>query len=360
MRRALIRTPVSSYRLQLQPEFTFAAAARVIPYLAALGVTECYPSPYLRARPGSRHGYDICDYTALNPELGDCEAYRAFTDALKAAGLGHIFDLVPNHMSVDPSSNLWWRDVLTHGKRSAFARFFDIDWMPTKPELAGKVLLPILACQYGQALENGELTFTFADDQPVVRYGSIELPIDPATLPAFGDDRDGMVRALNGEIGVPSSFDALHRLLEEQHYRLAYWRTSAHEINYRRFFDIDELVGVRMEDPEVFAAAHSLLARLIGEGRVTALRIDHLDGLAAPAEYCARLQQFSSPPLAVFVEKILATDQTLPEQWSIEGTTGYQFLNGLNGLFIQPKYWRPLQRAYTRFTGRPSVFADAS
>jgi (1->4)-alpha-D-glucan 1-alpha-D-glucosylmutase len=169
-----------------------------------------------------------------------------------------------------------------------------------------------------------------------------------------------MTRELNGQGGAPSSFDALHKLLEAQHYRLAYWRTSSDEINYRRFFDIDELVGVRMEDPEVFHAAHELLARLIAEKRVTGVRVDHLDGLAAPADYCARLQALSSPPVYVIVEKILASDQTLPEQWPIEGTTGYQFLNAVNGLFVQPKSWRSLQRAYSRFTGRPCVFGEAA
>ena len=358
--RSRSRGPISSYRLQFQPDFTFRDAAAVVPYLAALGVTECYTSPYLKARPGSRHGYDICDYNALNPDLGDEDDYVAFTDALAAHGMGHIFDLVPNHMSVDPSSNLWWRDVLTHGQASAFAHYFDIDWAPPKAELIGKILLPILSCQYGEALEKGDLAFAITDGTPAVCYGNIQLPIDPATLPDAANAPAGLVSMLNGQPGVASSYDALHRLLEAQHYRLAYWRTSAHEINYRRFFDIDELVGVRMEEPDVFEAAHRLVARLIAEGRVTGLRIDHLDGLAAPAEYRERLRQISSEPPFVVVEKILAPDQTLPADWPIDGTTGYRFLTAVNGLFVRSPHWRLVQRAYTRFTGLNQAFDDVA
>jgi (1->4)-alpha-D-glucan 1-alpha-D-glucosylmutase len=353
--------------------------------------------------------------------------------AARGAGLAVLADIVPNHMAIDPAANVWWRDVLEHGRASAFAGFFDIDWAPVKDELAGKVLLPILARQYGQALEGGELQLDIDEGALVLRHGGTSLPVDPRTavevlaldldatprpagdpdlvelqsilaslanLPAGVDGdpepvtarrresdlarrrlaqlsaRSAWVRAhlaralaaFNGRPGEPRSFDRLHALLEAQAYRLAYWRTSAHEINYRRFFDIDELAALRIEDPRVFDATHGLVRSLVAAGVVTGLRVDHPDGLALPAEYFDRLQALAPPregadarcPLYVVVEKILTPGQQLPADWRVHGTTGYEFMNAVTGLFVPARHVRALRRLYGQFTGRRERFVDVA
>lgn len=351
------RRPVSTYRLQLHADFGFQQARALVPYLAQLGITDCYTSPYFKANPGSRHGYDISDHGVLNPEIGTDEDYVAFADALAAHGLGHIVDFVPNHMAADASSNPWWRDVLQHGERSRFAVFFDIDWNPVKPELRGKVLLPVLGDQYGAVLERGELRVERAGDDGALtlRYFERSLPLDPRTVdPAASPD------ALNGTPGDPRSFDALHQLLAAQPYRLAYWRTASDEINYRRFFDINELVGLRMEVDDAFTASHALLGRLIRDGQVTGVRVDHPDGLFDPAAYFERLQRLSPAPLYVAAEKILSLGESLSPDWPVAGTTGYDFLNLTSGLFVDPRHVTTLRRAYARLTGQTRSFDDVA
>jgi (1->4)-alpha-D-glucan 1-alpha-D-glucosylmutase len=420
------RRPVSTYRLQLHPGFGFANARDVVPYLAQLGVTDCYSSPHFRANPGSSHGYDICDHGALNPELGTEDDYDAFCAALNASGLGHIIDIVPNHMASDPRSNPWWRDVLENGPSSPSAIFFDIDWNPVKPELHGKVLLPALGDQYGRVLERGELQLRFENGALHLRYFDLDLPINPRQLPRVlglhldrlqqemaGDPAlreylsiltalqnlppyterdpariaerqrekevsrerlaqlsaeslpiqrhvDAVVREVNGVVGNPASYDTLHELLEHQAYRLAYWRTASDEINYRRFFDINELVGLRMEEEAVFDATHVLLKRLIAGGKVTGVRVDHPDGLFDPASYFARLQQMAGAPLYVVAEKILSPGESLCEDWTVAGTTGYGFLNLVSGLFVDPRCVRKLRRIYSRLTGRTEAFEEVA
>jgi (1->4)-alpha-D-glucan 1-alpha-D-glucosylmutase len=452
------RLPVSTYRLQLNRGFNFRVARAVVPYLARLGITDVYCSPYLRARPGSTHGYDICDHSRLNPELGSETDYQAFVEALASHRMGHVLDFVPNHMAVDPGLNPWWRDVLEDGPASRFARYFDIDWHPVKPELDGKVLLPVLRDHYGSVLERGELLLTFSEGALALRYFEQDLPIDPAQYPRVlrtgleslqaelsADDahlaeflsiltaldhlpalretdaelvserqrekkvaRDRLARvvkesppirrhieaalhAFNGQPGQPHSFDCLHELLEGQPYRLAYWRTAFDEINYRRFFDIRELGGVRMEEPDVFAATHELVLRLIREGKVTGLRLDHLDGLFDPAGYVESLQdailqewvsdlapaeipkeewrrhvrawrsaerKVAERPFYVVAEKIFSGQETLPESWPIQGTSGYDFLNDLNRLFVDAANAKAMKQVYERFTGQTQPFAD--
>ncbi|HYD48650.1 MAG TPA: alpha-amylase family glycosyl hydrolase, partial [Terriglobales bacterium] len=429
------RTPVSTYRLQLHRDFGFRDALALIDYLDALGVSDCYSSPFLQASPGSTHGYDICDHTALNRELGSEEDFQAFARNLATRRMGLMLDFVPNHMGIDPQSNPWWRDVLQRGERSRFARFFDIDWTPLKRELRGKVLLPILGDQYGVVLERGELRVQWQQGEPVLRYFERCLPLDPLTWPdilehrferiardtslaaddiqalhdlsrrlrelagapagggnesdwrarcdeerarlarlvngtAIGQQLEDALRDFNGTADDPRSFDTLHALLERQAYRLAYWRTASHEINYRRFFDINELAGLRMEDGEVFAETHALVLRLIRAGAITALRLDHIDGLYDPLQYLDRLQraiagesgseaQGPSPSwFFVVVEKILSTGEVLPERWPVFGTSGYDFLNDLNRLFIDHSRERRCQQIYRRFTGSEQAFAD--
>lgn len=432
------RNPVSTYRLQLHRDFGFADACALVPYLHALGVTDCYASPFFKANPGSRHGYDICDHSQLNPEVGSEEDFAAFTAALNAHGMGLVVDFVPNHMGIDPAANPWWRDVLENGLCSPYAEFFDIDWEPVKDELHNKVLLPILGDQYGLALERGELRLAFADGTFVLRYFDYDLPLDPRQLTQvlehdlgtlrrdLGEDNaelaeylsiltalrnlpehteadtprvaerhrekevardrlrrlartaprilqhlESTVRTFNGEPNRPRSFDHLHALLEAQAYRLAYWHAAADEINYRRFFAVNQLAGLRMERPDVFTATHALLLRLIATGQVTGLRIDHVDGLHDPQQYLERLQQAvaaqftdaprqPAAPYYIVVEKILAAGETLPGNWPVAGTSGYDFLNALNGTCINRAGQRALTRTYTRFTRLRDSFADVA
>ena len=425
------KRPVSTYRLQFGPRFRFSDARALVPYLADLGITDCYSSPVLLATPGSTHGYDICDHSRLNPELGTDEDYEAWCAALQSHGFGHIVDFVPNHMSCDPATNPWWRDVLENGPSSPYARYFDIDWDPVKPELKGKVLLPLLGDQYGRALERGELQLRFDDGALRLRYFAHDLPINPRQSPrVLGMDLDGLearlngdpalheylsiltalqnlplyteqdagriverqrekevarqrlarlagespaiaghidacIRVANGVAGDRASFDRLHTLLEHQAYRLAYWRTAIDEINYRRFFDINELVGLRMEEPEVFEATHRLLRQLIASGRVTGLRIDHPDGLFDPAGYFQSLQRMArearpdaTGPFYVVAEKILSAGESLPADWAVAGTTGYAFLNLVSGLFMDGHHAGRLRRVYSRLTGRQEAFDE--
>ena len=420
-----MRVPASTYRVQLHAGFTFADAARTVPYLDRLGVTDLYCSPILAARPGSRHGYDVVDHGRLNPELGGEGGYRALTAVLAAHGMGQIVDLVPNHMSIEPSrANPWWHDVLENGPSSPFARYFDVDWKPVKPELADKVLLPILDDQYGRVLEWGELTLAFHDGALALRYYDRELPINPRRAPRIfrqgldalqaelGDDPDlrellailvalenlpaivetepariterqrgkevararlrhlvarapriaahieECVRAANGRPGHPASFDALHALLDVEAYRLAYWRTAFHEINYRRFFDVNTLIGLRVEEKEVFAASHALILRLAREGAITGLRLDHLDGLFDPRQYLERLRDALPERLYTVAEKILSPGETLPADWPLDGTSGYDFLNDVHGLFVDGRNAAAMRRLWERFSGRRARVDD--
>lgn len=417
--------PAATYRLQLGRELTFAQAASVVPYLQALGISHAYTSPYLKARPGSRHGYDIVDHQALNPEIDDGSSYDAFVQALRQHGMGHIFDLVPNHMGVGGDDNAWWLEVLEHGPASPHAGYFDIDWHPLAEKLRGKLLVPMLGDHYGRVLENGELRLAFDAGHGAfsVFYYNHRFPIDPRTYVAIlepclhelppqprqelsvltaalarlpshhetGDKAgerltqaaalkaglaamcatdprlqgviDARVASLAGVVGTPRSFDALHRLLEQQAYRLAYWQTAADEVNYRRFLDINDVAGLRTERAEVFEATHAFVLALVAGGRVQGLRIDHPDGLYDPESYFRCLKQALStaldapdgpsamPPLYVVVEKILAPGfEHLPEGWPVHGTTGYDFMHLLNGLFVDPRGQGRLQRLHVRFS----------
>src|SRR3954467_9802756 len=352
--------PASTYRLQVYSGFTLEAARAIVPYLRRLGSGAAYTSPYFAAEPGSTHGYDVTNHNAINPEVGGVDAHTAFTDALRDAGLQHIVDFVPNHMGISTTTNPWWKDVLAHGPRSPYARFFDIDWNPFKSELRRKLLLPILGDQYGKVLDRGELQLELhpstgpgaGGQELVLRYYDNRLPF---TVPAPLSEAD--VQRINGVPGQTHSFDELHELLEAQAYRLAYWRTAAHEINYRRFFDINTLAGLRVEDEAVFNAIHQLLARLLQEGRVTGVRIDHPDGLFDPARYFSMLQALSGG-VYVVAEKILSGGERLPHGWAVHGTTGYNFLNQVNGLFVDPSNARRMRKVYAKLTGREQTFDD--
>jgi len=420
-------TPTASYRLQLHAGFGLRDATRLVPYLARLGVSHVYCSPYLRARAGSPHGYDITDHAALDPEIGDEADLAAFVAALRAQDMGQILDFVPNHMGIGQADNTWWLDVLEYGEASPWAGFFDIDWHPAKRELRGKVLAPFLGDHYGRVLERGELRLAFDADAGAfsVWYHQHRFPIGPrgaarllaparrrlherlgaehpavlafdralndlatgptgatpvrrreaaraacerakrelarvaAAEPALREAIDAAVLGFEAAPGRPEGCRALHRLLEAQSYRLAFWRVASDEINYRRFFDINELAGLRVERRDVFDLAHRRVLEWIARGELDGLRIDHIDGLLDPRGYCERLREaVGDRPLHLVVEKILAHHEALREEWPVDGTTGYEFLNEVGGLFVDPTGEAGLGRSWRRFAPAARDFDD--
>src|SRR5205823_2578284 len=425
------RIPVSTYRLQFNRNFTFLQAAELVPYLAELGISHCYASPYLRARPGSMHGYDIVDHHQLNPEIGTLEEYDEFVAALHQHGMGQILDVVPNHMGIMGSDNAWWLVVLENGEASAYADFFDIDWYPLKHELQGKVLVPVLGDQYGIILDRAELRLTFDQKRGEfsIHYFKHRFPVNPREYPRIlsfrldaleqrlGADNENLlelqslisafnhlpgreegapekraerlrdkeihkrrlaalcarsrevaefidrnVEKINGTPGDNSSFDTLHELIKAQAYRLAYWRVAADDINYRRFFDVNDLAGLRQENEAVFIQTHEFVLQLLREGKIDGLRVDHPDGLYDPEQYFERVQGAEGNDGArsyyLVAEKILTGEERLTESWPIHGTTGYNFSNLVNGLFVDPGSERKLDRIYRAFIGRHANFKD--
>ncbi len=401
--------PSATYRLQLRPGFGFDQAAALAPYLAELGVTHLYASPYLQAAAGSMHGYDIVDPTKVNEELGGAEAHARMHAALTDAGLGQVIDVVPNHMAIAGRQNPWWWDVLENGPASRFAGFFDVDWEASEERWPNKVLLPVLGDHYGRVLEAGGLHLAHARGTFVVHHHEDAFPVDPSSLTdllrasaeACGselltflaesharlprptvtarqaierrhrdktvlahllarlcEEEPGVVAAIDAEVGrVNGDPDALDALLEQQNYRLALWRTASRDLGYRRFFDINDLAGLRVEDPEVFEASHALPIDWVRRGWVQGLRIDHPDGLRDPAEYFRRLRE-ACPEAWIVAEKILEPGETLPPDWPIAGTTGYDFLNLVNQLFVDPRGEHALTRTYEGFTGERVEFDE--
>lgn len=453
---ALRRVPLATYRLQLNRDFTFRDAHALVSYLHDLGISDLYTSPFLKARSDSSHGYDVCDHSQLNPALGTEEDFEALTTELRDRGMGLILDMVPNHMGIGDESNSWWMDVLENGPSSVYARYFDVDWHPVRPELHNKVLLPILEDQYGKVLESGKFRLSYEDGAFFIHYYQNKLPVAPRSyssilgcqldtlVQALGEENehvrelrsiltaisylpertelapekieernrekevikrriaalyqasayvraaiDTAVQTLNGRPGDPRSFDMLDELLDDQAYRPAFWRVAAEEINYRRFFDINDLAAIRMELPDVFQDTHQAVLGWLAEGKITGLRIDHIDGLWNPRSYLRQLQEsyllrrvlarlgpeYSSSeleqavsawlserseraggqvppwPLYVLVEKILSRDESLPEDWAVDGTTGYDFLAAANGVFVDVASQKAFDRIYSRFAG---------
>jgi (1->4)-alpha-D-glucan 1-alpha-D-glucosylmutase len=458
------RRPVSTYRLQLHQGFGLDAAAAVVPYLHALGVSDLYLSPILAAAPGSTHGYDVIAHDRLNPELGGEAAYARLAAACAARGMGILLDFVPNHMGIGPL-NAWWMDVLENGPSSLHASAFDVDWTPLKAELGHKVLVPILGDQFGKVLERGELVLTRDGGALFVRYYDHLFLVSPRSVPvvlrhrlealrerlgaadpavqeleslctsleklaprtetspqavlerarekevakrrlaalceasaAVREHVDESVRIFNGTRGEPRSFDLLQRLLDAQAYRLAFWRVAGEEINYRRFFDVNALAAIRMEEPTVFGPAHRVIFSLIGAGQASGLRIDHPDGLYAPPAYFRRLQatylverarglaaarqarlepgsateglllerlfaeleagRFPPRPLYVVVEKVLVGSERMPEAWDVDGSTGYEFLAAVNGLFVDRDAERAFDALASRMAGGREDYAQ--
>lgn len=344
--------PRATARLQLHAGFTLDDARAQLPYYAALGVSHLYLSPITQARAGSTHGYDVIDHQRVSTELGGETALRRLADAARARGLGLIADIVPNHMAAH-ASNPWWADVLRHGQDSAHATTFDIDWDAPDPALRGKVLLPVLPDLYGQALAAGDIRLEHDAKAGAchISAGGQQLPLAPGSLAGDSAADAGQAR--------------LHALLERQHYRLAWWRTAPDQINWRRFFEISELVGVRVEDGAVFDAVHGLVLRLYREGVLDGLRIDHIDGLASPGAYLRRLRhalrqaegerkQAGLPGGAyLIIEKILANDESLDARWPTEGTTGYDFMDQVGALLHAPEAQAQLERCWAALSGDP-------
>lgn len=459
--------PVATYRVQMNRDFTLRQAVEVIPYLAELGITDLYSSPLLKAARGSNHGYDVVAHDELNPEIGTPADLESLSLRLKEMGMGMILDVVPNHMSVATGENHWWNDVLENGPSSPYAGYFDIDWMPLKPDLANKVLLPVLGDQFGKVLEEGDLRLVYesgcffldavqgrfpiaprtyalilshrleelqarlgADSPELQEYLSIVTAIShlpkntetsaervlerhrekevvkrrlrelTASSEMIAEWIESTLSEINGSPAIPDSFDKLDEILSQQAYRLAYWRVAADEINYRRFFDVNNLAAICMEKPEVFEATHHLVFEWIQAGIITGLRIDHPDGLFDPAGYLHQIQakrfeqicrncgrgiltetscpdllisamshwereskNLKSPlsrPAYVVVEKILESGEPLPVDWQVHGTVGYEFMNALNGLFVDPAGEKSLSSTYTRLTGRTNDFPEIS
>jgi (1->4)-alpha-D-glucan 1-alpha-D-glucosylmutase len=346
--------PCATYRLQFNREFTFQQAGETLDYLRELGVSDIYASPLFEAGPQSTHGYDTCSFGNINPHLGATEGFERFTRAIRERGLGLLLDLVPNHMSAT-LSNAWWLDVLENGRESAYARFFDIDWRPNNPALHGKVLLPVLEDHYGKVLESGKLRLVFQDGKLFIAYYDRNFPVNLAAMAACGvDDPERILHDFNGAAGNARSFDKLDALIQRQNYRLAYWRVAPEEINYRRFFDVTEMVALKMELPEVFRETHALVLQWLAKGHVTGLRIDHPDGLWNPKEYLERLQKDNLR--YIVVEKILCGDEQLPTDWPAEGTTGYDFLSRVNGLFVNGTNALAFDKIYCEFIGQEASF----
>ena len=345
--------PNATYRIQLHSGFTLDDAAQVADYLHDLGITHIYCSPFLQAASGSRHGYDVVDHTRINDELGGLAAHRRMSDVLARLSMGHILDIVPNHMAIAGRKSAWWWDVLKNGPASNFARFFDIDWDPPERPLAEKILVPILGDHYGRVLEAGEIEVARDEEEIFVRYHEHEVPLAPGSidvLPGTPANDDEAIAHINSDPAL------LHTLLESQHYRLAFWRTDL-ELNYRRFFDINDLVALRMEEPEVFDHVHALALQLIEDGELDGLRIDHVDGLRNPDAYLTRLRH-RAPIAYIVVEKILGAGETLPRSWPVDGTTGYDWLNVCSRLFVDPAGEKPLQDLYASFIGEEADLGE--
>ena len=416
--------PASTYRLQLRKEFPFSEAGRIVPYLHGLGISHCYLSPVLMSAPGSTHGYDVNDYHRIDTELGGRRGYEEFAATVRTHDMAILLDFVPNHMGIQGSSNRWWQDVLECGPFSSHADFFDIDWHDHYQSGRARILVPILDNQYGVVLEAGRLKLGFdpATGQLAVHYEDLRFPLcpgsyadllsgaarDPSTteevrttldklaagfreLPR-GDDgpiprapRDELKRQLataaanagvqraitvhldviNGNAGDPRSVDRLDEVISDQHYRLAHWKTGAHEVNYRRFFAIDTLIGLRMENPKVFEDTHRLMGDLLRSNVAAGLRIDHIDGLRNPLEYLERVQTLAlregttaTSPFYVVVEKILADGEELDSGWPTHGTTGYEFIRQLGDLFVNAAAESKFTWIYAEFTGRGEAFED--
>jgi len=346
----------ATYRLQLNAAFTLHDARARVPYLHALGVSHLYCSPVLAARAGSTHGYDVADPTQVNPELGGDAAFVALAEAAHAHGMGLVLDIVPNHMGIG-ADNPYWDDLLAHGPASRYARWFDVQWRAETRRLANRVQLPVLGDSLEAVLDRGELSLEVTGYGARIRYFDHHFPIDPATYPPEVELalRDPSALPAVREWGQGAEGrERMRALLERQHYVLDFWRAASRDINYRRFFDVNELIALKVEDADVFEATHKTVLQFVADGLVDGLRIDHIDGLLEPRRYLERLRAAvdarrpasGAARFPIVVEKILAPGETLPADWPVEGTTGYEFMTTLEDVFIDPAGYAQLEARY--------------
>ena len=385
---------IATYRIQLTPDFGFDAAREQLDYLAELGISHLYLSPVTEARSGSEHGYDVIDHNRLRSDYGGEDAFERLREAAVEKGLTLVLDFVPNHAYVGPH-NEQWQDVLAYGPHSVYAEHFDIDWSPLKEELQDKILLPFLGDTYGEVLDEDEVGLTYRDGRFWARYYENQFALCPATyhrilaeaLEVFEEtepywalkdlhesfaslERDAREKAetlcsrldqVVEPLDLEPVFDRftrekLHGLLERQFWRLSFWKTAGDEVNYRRFFDINGLVALRMEDEDVFWDAHRQLGELLARDGIEGVRVDHVDGLFDPHTYLDRLDDLGAS--RIWVEKILAPGETLPPEWPVEGTTGYEFMNDALGVLLDPEGELPLDRTYHRFVDQPRSWTE--
>jgi (1->4)-alpha-D-glucan 1-alpha-D-glucosylmutase len=405
-----MRIPTATYRIQFNSAFKFEAATAIVPYLAELGISDLYASPIFKARAGSSHGYDVVDPTQLNPELGTSEDFETLIQTLQTRQMGWLQDIVPNHMAYD-SQNRWLMDVLENGPSSDYVEYFDIAWNSPFESNKEPILVPLLGNFYGECLENGELQIKYEQNGLSVNYYNLSIPLklesyatfltynlgklarslgrkDPNFIKLLGilyllrnisgetgkqrQDQAEFVKGLlwelysdnaevkafieenlntfNGEKGKPESFNLLDALLTDQFFRLSYWKVGAEEMNYRRFFTVNELISVKVEELKVFNATHDLICKLVKEGKITGIRIDHIDGLYDPTQYLERLRE-KLGNVYITVEKILQLGEDLPPIWDIQGTSGYDYLNFVNGIFCKLDHQEKLDRIYQSSTG---------
>ncbi len=413
-----MRIPSATYRIQFNPPFGFKNAKRIIPYLTELGISDVYASPIFKARKGSTHGYDVVDPNQLNPELGGMEDFEGLTEELKNYGMGWIQDIIPNHMAYD-YENQMLMDVLENGESSEYFHFFDIEWNHPYESIRGRLLAPFLGRFYGESLEDGEIQLKYDDTGLTINYYNLRFPLKIesyvnvfthklSTLKKkLGDDHpdftkllgilyvlktlpsreeinerydqtrfvkrmlwelytknqeikrfvDENIETFNGEKGNPESFNLLDNLLSEQLFRLSFWKVATEEINYRRFFNINELISLRIEDEDVFNHTHSLIFKLVEEEKISGLRVDHIDGLYDPTDYLKKLRE-KAGEIYIVVEKILDPEEELPSYWPVQGTTGYDFLNYVNSIFCERKNERKFDKIYSGFTGFKASYGD--
>jgi (1->4)-alpha-D-glucan 1-alpha-D-glucosylmutase len=354
---------LSTYRLQFHRDFPFSAALPLAGYLRRLGISHVYSSPILAARAGSMHGYDVISYDEINPELGGADGFRAMAEAFRREGIGIILDIVPNHVAVGGDDNAMWLDLLKRGQDSRYARWFDVDFDEPDPVLAGRIHVPFLGEPFSDALEQGKIALVedLARQGFALRYGEHLFPLRA--------EDDAEIRAAGGA-GADWNAEKLRALIERQHYHLDFWRNASDRLNWRRFFEITQLAGIRIEQPEAFEAAHRLAFASYEEGLIDGLRIDHVDGLADPAGYCAELRLHldalaknrpawaTSGPAWLIVEKILAPGETLPATWGVDGTTGYDFMDQVNALLHDDHAEPALASFWSETSSRPANFAD--
>jgi (1->4)-alpha-D-glucan 1-alpha-D-glucosylmutase len=352
----------ATYRLQFNRNLTLSQACLLVPYLHALGVSHIYASPLLKASPASPHGYDVCDFQALNPELGTADDFAELHAQLARRAMGLMLDVVPNHMGITGPENHWWWDVLTYGPASQYAPCFDVDWQATDPRLKGKVAMPILGERYHEALLRGSIRLVESDGSLRLQCAGQTLPVSPQTISALRgrlpdpddpDDQPKLGAAIDTVNRCPETLD---EFLGMQHYLLMFFRNGDAVLNYRRFFNVSTLAGIRIEEDHVFDQAFVLVKQWLDKGWIDALRVDHPDGLRQPRQFLRRLRSMA-PKAWMVVEKILGPGEALDPLWPVDGTTGYDFLNDLNGVFIDPRGEKPLSDFYAEFTGDPTDYS---